>query len=165
MAENSSHYTRTPRSENLKWVDHMVHLMDNQFRFPGTNYRFGLDPILGLFPVIGDFASFGMSAVLVFTMARHGASSKLVVLMLFNSALDFFLGSIPVLGNIFDFYFKANQRNVRMLRQYYEEGKYQGSGKNLAIGLLIGFIVLAIFMMWALWQLVEWFYDLIVSYL
>lgn len=165
MAENNTHYTRTPRSENLKWVDHIVHLMDNQFRFPGTNYRFGLDPILGFFPVVGDFASFGVSALLVLTMARHGASSKLVVLMLFNSTLDFVLGSIPVLGNIFDFYFKANQRNVRMLRQHYEEGKYQGSGKNIAIGILIGFIILVILLMWALWELVEWLYHLVAGLL
>jgi len=165
MAENNNRYTRNPRTENLKWVDHMVYLMDNQFRFPGTKFRFGLDPILGLIPVVGDFASFGMSAVIIFTMARHGASSKLVVLMLFNSAIDFVFGSIPIVGSIFDFYFKANQRNVRMLRKYYEEGKYQGSGKNLAVIILVGFIILTILLMWALWQLVEWFYGLIISYM
>lgn len=165
MAENSSHYTRTPRSENLKWVDQIVQLMDNQFRVPGTNFRFGLDPILGFFPVVGDFASFGVSAMLVLTMARHGASSKLVVLMLLNSSIDFIIGSIPILGNIFDFYFKANQRNVRMLRQFYEEGKYQGSGKNIAIAAIIGFIVLFILLMWALWEIVEWLYHLVSGYL
>lgn len=164
MTEKDSRYTRTPRSENLKWVDSIVHLMDNQFRFPGTNYRFGLDPILGLFPVVGDFASFGVSAMLVVTMARHGASSKLVVLMLFNIVLDFVIGSIPLLGSVFDFYFKANQRNVRLLREFYENGKYQGSGKNLAIGIVIGFVVITILVMWALWELVEWLYHVVAAY-
>ncbi|GAB3198179.1 hypothetical protein ABID22_000618 [Pontibacter aydingkolensis] len=161
MVEHSSHYTRTPRSEKLKWVEHMVKVMDNQFRLPGTNFRFGLDPILGFVPVIGDLASFAISASLVMTMARHGASGKLVVLMLLNIFLDALIGSIPLLGNIFDFVFKANERNVRLLRAHYEEGKYQGSGKKIVIGVLIGIVVLFILLLWALWELAEWVYHLI----
>lgn len=165
MAQQNKRYTRTPRSEKLKWVDSVVKLMDNQFSFPGTKWRFGLDPILGLFPVVGDLASFSVSAVLIMTMARHGASSKLVVLMLLNVALDLIFGSIPILGNIFDFAFKANERNVRMLRQHYEEGKYQGSGKGIILGALIGIVALLILMIWVLWELAEWVYHLVASYL
>ena len=161
MVEYSSHYARTPRSEKLKWVEHMVKIMDNQFRLPGTNFRFGLDPILGLFPVVGDLASFAISASLVMTMARYGASGKLVVLMLLNIVLDTVIGSIPILGNLFDFAFKANERNVRMLRAHYEEGKYQGSGKNILIAVVIAVVVLFILLLWALWELAEWAYHLI----
>lgn len=161
MAENYNRYTRTPQSERLKWVDHVARLMDNQFRFPGTKFRFGLDPILGFLPVAGDLASFAVSATIVMTIARHGASSKLVVLMLVNIALDALVGSIPILGNIFDFFFKANERNVRMLRSYYEEGKYQGSGKNVAVGVLIAIIVIFLLLLWALWELAEWAYHLL----
>ncbi|WP_242927851.1 DUF4112 domain-containing protein [Pontibacter vulgaris] len=165
MALENTHYTRTPQSEKLKWVDHIVKLMDNQFRLPGTNFRFGLDPILGLLPVAGDLASFGVSAMLVMTMARHGASGKVVALMLLNIAFDTLLGSIPVLGNVFDFFFKANQRNVKLLRSHYEEGRYQGSGKGIIIGALVGIVLLFILLLWALWQLAEWIYHLIGSYL
>lgn len=164
MATDDIRYARTPRSENLKWVDYMVHLMDNQFRLPGTNFRFGLDPLLGFVPVAGDLASFGMSAVLVLTMARHGASGKLVALMLVNIALDALIGSIPLIGNIFDFAFKANQRNVRLLRAFYEEGKYQGSGKGIIIGAIIGLVVLFGLLIWALWELAEWVYTWLASY-
>ncbi|MCC9167808.1 DUF4112 domain-containing protein [Pontibacter harenae] len=163
MANSSGRYTRTPRSENLKWVEYMVSIMDNQFRFPGTKWRFGLDPILGLLPVVGDLASFSMSAVIVLTMAKHGASGKLVALMLVNIALDALIGSIPLLGNIFDFAFKANERNVRMLRAYYEEGKYQGSGKNVVLGVLVGIIVLFVLLVWVLWELGEWIYNLLLG--
>jgi len=152
-------YSRTPHSEKLKWVNHMVKLLDSQFRFPGTNFRFGLDPILGFIPVVGDLASFGMSAMLVMTMARHGASGKLVALMLLNIALDTIIGSIPILGNLFDFAFKANERNVRLLTRHYEEGKYQGSGKGIILGVLIGIVVLAILLLWILWKLAEWIYS------
>lgn len=159
MEPQNTHYTRNPHTEKLKWVNHMVKLMDNQFRLPGTNFRFGLDPILGFLPVAGDLASFGVSAMLVMTMARHGASGKLVALMLVNIALDTLIGSIPILGNIFDFFFKANERNVRLLTKHYQEGKYQGSGKGVILSVLVGILVLFIFLLWVLWQLAEWIYT------
>ncbi|EJF11013.1 MULTISPECIES: DUF4112 domain-containing protein [Pontibacter] len=161
METANTHYTRTPRTENLKWVDRITHLMDNQFRLPGTNWRFGLDPILGLFPVVGDLASFSVSAMLILTMARYGASGKMVTLMLLNVALDALFGSIPILGNIFDFAFKANERNVRMLRAHYEEGKYQGSGKNIILGVVIGIVVIFILLIWAIWELLAFVYQLV----
>ncbi|MBB6612818.1 DUF4112 domain-containing protein [Pontibacter sp. Tf4] len=159
MEPQEIRYSRTPHTEKLKWVNHMVKLMDNQFRIPGTNFRFGLDPLLGLFPVAGDLASFGVSAMLVMTMARHGASGKVVALMLLNITLDTIIGSIPILGNFFDFFFKANQRNVRLLTRHYEEGKYQGSGKGVILGVVIGVIVLFVLLLWLLWQLAEWIYT------
>ncbi|AKD02256.1 DUF4112 domain-containing protein [Pontibacter korlensis] len=164
MATENTRYTRTPTSEKLKWVDHIAYLMDNQFRLPGTNYRFGLDPILGLLPFAGDLASFGVSAVLILTMVRHGASGKLVALMMLNVGLDVIIGSIPILGNIFDFAFKANERNVRLLRRHYEEGKYQGSGKGLIVGVLIGLVLMLVFLVWLLWQIGEWLYHFVASY-
>ncbi len=139
----------------------MVKLMDNQFTVPGTRFRFGLDPILGFVPVIGDLASFAISASLVMTMARHGASGKLVILMLVNIFLDTVIGSIPILGNLFDFAFKANERNVKMLRAHYDEGKYQGSGKGILVGVIIGIVALFILLLWLLWQLAEWIYTLL----
>lgn len=165
MVEQSSRYGRTPQTERLKWVEHMVKLMDNQFRFPGTNFRFGLDPILGFVPVAGDLASFAISASIVLTMARHGASGKLVVLMLLNIVLDALIGSIPVLGNIFDFFYKANERNVRMLKAHYEDGRYQGSGRNVVVAVLIGIVVIFVLLVWALWELAEWIYQVLAGIL
>jgi hypothetical protein len=161
MANENLRYTRTPQSERLKWVDYMARLMDNQFVLPGTKFRFGLDPLLGLLPVAGDLASFAMSATIVLTIARHGASGKLVALMLINIALDAIIGSIPVLGNIFDFAYKANERNVRLLRNHYEEGKYQGSGKNILVAAAIGVFVIFLLLLWAMWELLEWLYHLV----
>lgn len=161
MAKENLRYTRTPQTERLKWVDYVARLMDNQFKLPGTNLRFGLDPILGLLPVAGDLASFAMSATIILTIARHGASGKLVVLMLINLAIDTVIGSIPILGNIFDFAFKANERNVRLLRRHYEEGKYQGSGKGILIMAVVSILVILLLLLWAMWELVEWLYHLV----
>jgi hypothetical protein len=147
----------TPQlDERLKWVESMSRILDNQFKMPGTNMRFGIDPILGLLPVVGDVTSFAMSGVLVMTMARHGASRYLVVRMLFNIFLDAIIGSIPVLGWIFDFGFKANQRNVNLLRRHYQEGKYQGKGTGFLIGVFIALLVLFGLLLYALWKVAEY---------
>ena len=161
MSKENLRYTRTPQSERLKWVNSMARLMDDQFVLPGTKFRFGLDPLLGLLPVAGDLASFAMSASIVLTIARYGASGKVVALMLVNLALDTIIGSIPVLGNIFDFAYKANDRNVKLLHRHYEEGKYQGSGKNILVAAAVGVLLVFLLLLWAMWELLEWLYQLI----
>jgi|SRR6478735_1343589 len=151
-------------SKRLKWVESIAYLMDNQFKIPGTNMRFGLDPIIGLVPFLGDISTFAVSGALVLTMARHGASRAVVVRMVFNILLDLVIGSIPVLGAIFDFGYKANERNVKLLRDHYEVGKHKGTGNGfialvvivllLATGLVI-FGMVKIFM-WAWHYLGQW---------
>lgn len=105
----------------LKWVNRISKLLDSQYRIPGTDIRFGWDPILSVFPVAGDFLTYLVSFVLIATMYKHGASTKVVLKMIANSTLDFIIGSIPLVGTAFDLFFKSNERNVRLLKEYYEE--------------------------------------------
>ena len=105
----------------------MTRLLDTKFRIPGTGVRFGADFILGLVPGLGDVLSMGFSGLLIVTMARKGASLSLVVRMLLNVILDTAVGSIPFLGNVFDLFFKANYRNLVLMREHYDEGKQTGS--------------------------------------
>lgn len=121
----------------LKWVERVSRLLDEQFVVPGTNFRFGLDPIINLFPIAGDAAGFIISAALVLTMAKHGVSRKVLILMVLNVLVDGLIGAIPLIGQIFDFYYKANARNINLLKQHYEEGKHQGSGTGLLIALFV----------------------------
>jgi hypothetical protein len=144
---------QAPLDDRLKWVESVARLLDNQFKVPGTNFRFGVDPLLNLIPVVGSLSTFAMSGVMVMTMARHGASGALVVRMLFNILLDAVVGAIPVLGWLFDFGYKANQRNVDMLRRHYIEGKYQGRGTGFVVGVLIVFLVLFGLVLYGIWQL------------
>jgi len=111
----------------LNWVDRMSDLMDTKYVIPGTKIRFGLDFLLGLIPGVGDAISFAFSGVLVATLARHGASPRLLARMLVNLMLDALVGSVPVLGNVFDLFFKANRRNVMLMREHYVDGKHTGS--------------------------------------
>lgn len=148
------------RAARLRWVESISKLMDNQFRVPGTDMRFGLDPLLGFFPVVGDLASFAVSAGLVLTMARYGVSRKVAVLMALNILLDVTVGGIPILGNIFDFAFKANERNVNLLRKHYVEGKYQGTGTWIIVTIIAVVFLLVLLLGYLLWRLIFWLVGL-----
>lgn len=146
----------------LRYVARVSRLLDSQFRLPGTDIRFGLDPILGFIPVLGDLGTTAVSVSLLLTMLKHGASGRVVVRMALNILLDSIIGAIPVLGNIFDFAYKSNERNVELLRQHYAEGRHHGSGRGLVALLLLGFMVLLGLVAWgsalalrAAWQWLE----------
>jgi hypothetical protein len=140
----------------LRWVEHVARLMDSQFRLPGTRFRFGLDPLLGLVPIVGDLSSTAVSVVLLLTMLHHGASGAVVLRMAFNILIDTVVGAIPVLGNVFDFTFKSNERNVALLRRHYAEGQHSGSGKGLVLLLVLGFVVVFGLVAWGSWTLLHW---------
>ncbi|HEX8425454.1 DUF4112 domain-containing protein [Hymenobacter sp.] len=146
--------------DRLRWVESISRLMDSQFRVPGTTWRFGLDPIMSLIPVVGGIPSLAVSGILILTMMRHGASGNLVVRMVLNVLLDTIIGAIPIIGNIFDFAYKANDKNVSLLRRHYAEGKYQGSGKGLFTVVLIVFVLLAGLTVWGGVELASWLFHL-----
>lgn len=146
---------------NLGWVEHIASLMDSKFKVPGTKRSFGLDPILGLIPFVGDAISALISGGLIMYMVRFGVSRKVIYLMLVNTALDATIGSIPVLGWVFDFYFKANTRNIRLLKEHYQEGKHTGSGTGVLITVAIVTLLLIILLVWGLVALINWLIDLV----
>ncbi|MDB5262440.1 MAG: hypothetical protein JWQ14_1721 [Adhaeribacter sp.] len=149
------------QDERLRWIEMVSRFMDNQFRLPGTNFRFGLDPILSFIPFGGSAASFAVSAGLLVTMVKYGVSRKVMIMMLGNLALDAVLGSIPVIGNLFDFVFKANQRNVSLLRKHYVEGKHSGSGNGLLAIIILVLILLLGLIIYGTWQLIQYLVGLI----
>ncbi|SNR57957.1 MULTISPECIES: DUF4112 domain-containing protein [Hymenobacter] len=148
------------QDSRLRWVERVSHLLDSQFRVPGTTWRFGLDPIMGLLPVVGGIPSLAVSGILILTMLRHGASGNLVVRMALNVLLDTIIGAIPIVGNIFDFAYKANDRNVRLLREHYATGRHQGSGKGLIALILVLLLVVGGLVVWGGYELVRalWHY-------
>jgi len=83
-----------------------------------TSIRFGLDALVGLVPVLGDAATGIVSVYIVLRARSCGAGRTLVARMLGNVLLDTVVGSVPILGSIFDVYFKANNRNIRLLRRH-----------------------------------------------
>ncbi len=138
------------------FLEGMSDFLDNRFRIPGTKIRFGFDALLGLFPYIGDIATFIVSGFLVGIMARRGASGMVLVKMVWNILVDGLVGTVPFLGDIFDIAHKANTRNVRLLQEHYTESKHMGSAWWVILLLLlsiVGLIALSVFIVWRLVQL------------
>jgi Domain of unknown function (DUF4112) len=93
-------------------------IMDDFLRLPGTSLRFGLDPIIGLLPGIGDVSSAIISAVALVHAARYGVPKILLARMAMNILINELVGIIPGLGDAFSFWFKSNVRNYELLRRY-----------------------------------------------
>ena len=92
----------------------IAHLMDSSIRVPGTRYRVGLDALIGLIPGVGDAAGLAVSAYVVLAARRLGVPRRTLARMAANVGVDALVGSITVLGAVFDLGFKANRRNLRL---------------------------------------------------
>jgi len=140
-------------------LDGVTYYLDQVFRIPGTQIRFGLDPVLGLlFPGAGDAISNLLSGYLIWRSIRYGLPKVVVARMVFNVGLDYVLGSLPVIGDLFDFGFKANQKNLNLVKKY-SAGKRTPSWADWAwaaalLAILAGLVV-AVFV--ALILLLRWF--------
>jgi hypothetical protein len=143
----------------LVWIGRMTRMMDSRFRVPGTSLRFGLDPLFGLVPFLGDIIGLLISSLMVMAMVRHGISGKVVILMLLNIAFDFLLGFIPLFGDAFDFVHRANTRNFRLLKAHYEEGAHQGSGWWIILSIFLAIILLVVGLIWLAVTFLAWTYD------
>lgn len=148
--------TSTDGLERFAW------LMDRAFQVPGTNIRFGLDALIGLLPFGGD-ALMGLLQVgmVLVGMKRYQVPKSVAIRMAANILLDMGLGSIPLLGDLFDVYFKANTRNLRLLQEaqlHEQKGERMPSGpsRRYLIGLGIAFFVLLGVMVAALVVLFLW---------
>lgn len=102
-------------------IDQLAKLLDAQFRLPGTGFRFGLDTIVGLIPGVGDALTGGLGLYIVHRARQEGAPGHLILRMLWNLLVDTVLGAIPLVGDIFDFAFKANLKNARLLQRHLDK--------------------------------------------
>jgi len=139
----------------IQWVEQLSKLMDSRFVIPGTKIRFGIDPILSLLPVFGDLVTFIVSGMLIYTMRNHGASRNVAIKMILNATLDAVIGAIPILGTIFDVFYKANDRNVKLLKEHYLEGKHRGSGNGLLVLISIVAVILIASAFYGIYKLFE----------
>lgn len=126
----------------LKNIDRLAKLMDAQFRIPGTNYRFGLDGLLGLIPGAGDLSTLAVSGYMIMIMSKNGASGNVIAKMVLNVVIDAIVGAIPLIGDLFDFVFKANLRNMKLMREHYQEGRHRGGAWKVVVPVMILLILI-----------------------
>ncbi len=104
--------------ERLAQVRWFARMLDDNFSIPGTRIRFGWDSVLGFIPGFGDVAGTALALLIVHHAWQTGASKLTLMRMLGNVAADFAIGAIPLVGDLFDFAFKANRRNARLLERH-----------------------------------------------
>jgi hypothetical protein len=149
------------KENSLKRIQKLAHLLDNAFTIPGTSYNIGLDPLLGLFPAMGDYIGFILSGYIVWESAKLGVSKSILYRMTLNIIIDFLGGIFPFFGDIFDVMWKANQKNTILLENYLKSPEKTKKVNKLFLLLLFTIlfifvttsVVITIFILKFIWEL------------
>lgn len=139
-----------------KGLDDLSFYLDGLFRVPGTGWRFGLDALIGLIPNVGDTLTSFASFYILFAGVRYGVPKITLLRMAFNIGLDYAVGTIPFIGDAFDFVWKSNQQNMNLIRT---RAAGHGKGKTsdyifvfgligLLIAILVGSIIVSGFILY-----------------
>jgi hypothetical protein len=127
----------TAPKERIEALRRITWWMDQGLRVPGTSIRFGFDPIIGLIPGLGDAAGALLGGAILLQAARSRVAPYTLLRMSGNIALDALIGAVPLLGDLFDFGWKANTRNLQLLERHLES-PVEAQGADRRFVLLIG---------------------------
>ena len=142
---NPAGETHSAHFPALKRMRQLSQLLDGAIAISGTKQRIGIDPILGLIPGGGDTVSAALSGYIIVEAARMGLPRKALIQMVMNLVLDTVIGSVPVVGDIFDVVSKANFRNMQIVESHVKIPQVRTKPDRLFIGLLIiGLIIFAL---------------------
>lgn len=136
-----------------------AYLMDEAFEIPGTKIRVGLDALIGLIPGVGDVIGGVMSTWIIAGALRHRVPAFVILRMVLNVAIDLIFGAVPVAGDVFDFMFEENMKNMRLLEKHRDRTRPPRSTSQIALilGLIVAFIVfLALSLVFALIAAIIW---------
>ena len=118
-------------------------LMDEAFPLPGTNIRVGLDAVIGLIPGIGDVVGGVLSTWIIVGALRHRVPARIIARMVLNICIDLLFGAVPVAGDVFDFLFEENMKNMRLLELHRDRRRPPRTTTQIAFvaALILGFII------------------------
>lgn len=143
-------------------LDNLARYLDGLFRIPGTSWRFGLDGLIGLVPNVGDTITSFASFYILLAGVRYGVPKITLLRMALNIAIDYIVGTIPFLGDLFDFFWKSNKRNMDLIRER-ATGKDKGTTADyififviisILVLLLVASIALSVYVIGAIfWEL------------
>lgn len=134
--------TTDSKLASLQRLRKLTRLLDNAIAIPGTTFRVGLDPILGLLPGIGDFLGTALSAYIVIEAARLGLPRATLGRMVFNVLAESVFGAVPVLGDLFDFAWKANVKNMELLETHFSVARESEKGNRWFVFLLLAGLII-----------------------
>ena len=133
----------TAQLARLEVLRRVARFLDSAVIVPGTSYRIGLDPVLGLIPGLGDLISPLFGVGVLWQAYDLGVPKIVQVRMLFNVAIDAIVGAVPLFGDLFDFVWKANLRNLALLERHAEQG-YQASAGDWWFVMVLTLLVIAV---------------------
>jgi hypothetical protein len=137
-------------------LDYIAALLDDMFRIPGTQIPFGLDALIGWVPGIGDAVAGIASFSIVFASWRRGAKAVTLVRMIANVLLETAIGAIPLAGDVFHVFWKANRRNYRLLMREKESPGANTRRDGIFLAVILSAVVAAVvlpmvILLWILW--------------
>jgi hypothetical protein len=151
-------------SDKAKHLIQIAYILDNSIPIPGTNYRFGIDPLLGLLGIVGgtgDFIGGALAAYIVIGAAQMGLPPSIIWQMVGNILFDSVVGLVPGVGDALDFTWKANSRNIALLKQYLNTAPEDRKNNPLFVifvtvilGIIVfGFAILLVMLIRAIFKL------------
>jgi hypothetical protein len=132
------------QGKETRELEKLAHWLDTLIRIPGLRIRFGIDALLGLLPGVGDTASAMASVYILQAAAKHGIPRITLVRMTLNIVIDLVVGAIPLVGDVFDLYWKANRKNVELLRRHFEAPPGTTRREKRADGLFVAGMIAVI---------------------
>jgi hypothetical protein len=130
--------------DRLERLRRLGYVLDNSIPIPGTNFRIGLEAIVGLVPGVGDLVGGGFSIYLILEAARMGAPASLLARMGWNLLVDVVVGAVPFLGDLFDAGFKANLRNLALLDRHVQGPVQSRRASRRFVAVLVALLLLAV---------------------
>jgi hypothetical protein len=115
MPSQPNHTLSASQVRVLNRLRSLSRTLDNAITIPGTSYRIGLDPLIGLIPSVGDYIGAGLSAYIILEAARLGIPQPILYRMVTNVIVETLVGAIPIFGDVFDAAWKANVKNIKLL--------------------------------------------------
>lgn len=149
-------------ADPLRSARQVARLLDDLVRVPGTKIGVGLDPLINLIPIAGDAVGTAMSAYLLVTALRMGVPKRVIARMLLNIAIDALVGAVPIIGQAFDFVWKANSFNMALLEQYAAMPTKTAQTSGAMVGIVLAFFVLMVaFVLWLAYMMLSFFASLL----
>ena len=140
---------KAQRLEKLAWI------LDSVIPIPGTNWRIGLDGLIGLIPGVGDISAGAISTYILYQALRMGVPTMVVGRMLLIIVMESVVGVIPFFGDIFDFAFKSNKRNVELLREYVDQPDTVKRRSTFTVIItIVGFLLVLGLLVWGMFSLI-----------
>lgn len=143
------------KNVQMKKLDKLAWWLDSSIRIPGTSWRVGLDGIIGLVPGIGDVSAGAISSYILMKAVKMKVPITVIIRMTFNILLESAVGTIPVIGDWFDFAYKANKRNVNLMQDYLTDEDAVTTRSTFTVAIVVCLVIaLIISSIWLIWKLI-----------